>query len=59
VNVDHSLPASADVKKTWVYTPTSWLNAYLVKKRDNFLPKRNRWSVLIYWGFEGLAAVDM
>jgi hypothetical protein len=31
----------------------------LVKNRDNFLPKRNRWPVLIYVGFEGLAAVGM
>jgi hypothetical protein len=37
---DHSPPASAEVKKMWIYTSTphmpSWCSAYLVKCRDNF-----------------------
>jgi hypothetical protein len=36
----HSLPARANVMKTWIYTPlphtSSWHNAWLVKHRDKW-----------------------
>jgi hypothetical protein len=34
---DPSLATSAEVKKMWLYAPTSWRSALLVKHRDSFI----------------------